>query len=295
MNLAIVMRYAIRMHHRTLLLLLVSTAMWLMSPSYISQAQQSHSSQSADSFDAPIANDVAKQLGITGTISIADNFQRANTIPGTLGNTLTGQRWTVFGRGFVTPPCCGSPYSGQILNNRVIANGGWFYAVAYSASPLTRIGGTFSYNASTGTTENEEFVLAILPSLPPSVATISMTVHIELARTGYAVSYFVKGTSTVVGAGSWSSPLATDGTVYKVDANIYGDTLVFNVPKPIGTSGAPQLIILTSPAFAAAASDHYMFFEQTVCGHSCIDSYYPATYGIWAGTATSTGVPAAAK
>jgi len=216
------------------------------------------------------------QMILDGGLLIYDDFNRADTTPGTLGGAydLRGAYVT----SFPLPPAT----SGQVQNGAFVDNSPYtVYATQSFGSTVYRLGATVSWQPSTGTASTTEFAMLI----SANNNFITDMVHFSLNRGGWLLQ--VRGLS---GPGSTSEAFVTiasqnfasiwpdNGTPLTISLSITGQTVTVDANGKITTVSDPRVPSLVGPY--AVWEQYYPYQGKQDVDAMRIDA-------VWAGGASS--------
>lgn len=161
----------------------------------------------------------------TSNLTIADDFNRPDTTPGTLGKAKTGQTWGIF-----DPINAYSPYGSISGGKFVSAEGQTVYAITSSNSVINKIGMAVSFVAGGGGVNNNTVALAI-PIRPQGSDPVGdMALHFYTSTTSWGVGYQITN-GGIVGActGTLAYPMAVDGSIYNIEVTVADNTALMSI------------------------------------------------------------------
>jgi len=163
-------------------------------------------------------------------------------------SSATGQVWTQYNN--ATDAGAALVVSGGVMtNNPSLAGNSGGYAERQLAGNVRRIGGRFSFGS--GSTD-QAVVLAVwktswainTPPVPDS------PLHFVVTPTAWNVDTIAGGSFTSRASGTFSAPLAQDGTVYTMTAEIVGTTVTVALPDGTVQSFTNAAVAANAGAFA---------------------------------------------
>jgi hypothetical protein len=209
--------------------------------------------------DMPSGSSSVSPLAIK-TVTASDNFQRANTV-GTLGTSSSGLAWQpLTGNGASTSGINGNAFTMGAISGNVTVYGGLL-----SPTTVTRIAATFSWNGGSGTCGSMTLI-----GSADSTITLSHMLHLQFDCNGVSMLWWngvlsSQNPQVTVGSTTYSSALATNGTVYTIAMTFVGNWC--EVEKPDGTT-----VWYYDPQFSASYGNLAIF----QLGDNSSGNFHPA-------------------